>query len=121
MRKDDDGGKPQVLPLAKAETKMDRRVFFATAGKIIIPTLGILGVMPLGSFEGPPNTSGCPTCQGTCINACRRDCNSDCARTCSAECHSDCSKACATSCSGTCQGYAGAKASPTNSTTFTEG
>lgn len=56
---------------------IDRRAFFVTAGKVIIPTLGLLGLsVTLG------NKAQAAGCQSTCASNCTKNCVGSCTATC---------------------------------------
>ena len=68
--------------------KIDRRNFFVTAGKLVIPTLGILG-LSLSGFSGSV-AAGCSSmCSGECTGACK-GCTGSCTGSCAWTCYSDC-------------------------------
>jgi len=63
--------------------KMDRRDFFVTAGKVIIPTLGIIGLsLAIGGKVQAATCSGnctgsCTGCKGgcwSCVGTCQETC-----------------------------------------------
>jgi len=76
---------------------MDRRDFFVTAGKLVIPTLGILG-LSLASF---PRKVEAADCSNTCATSCAVGCTGGCAGSCSSSCTQSCGGACTGTCSGT--------------------
>ncbi|MHC1758203.1 MAG: Cys-Xaa-Xaa-Xaa repeat radical SAM target protein [Negativicutes bacterium] len=91
--------------------KMDRREFLSASGKLILPTLGLIGLSIC--FPATTVAASCAySCQGGCVNSCARNCNSNCVGTCKATCGNGCGSACSFGCTGTCKGYAGAKCSP---------
>ena len=60
--------------------RMDRRDFFISAGKLLIPTLGILGLsLSLGGKAQAADCKG--TCSGSCSGGCT-SCVGTCATTC---------------------------------------
>jgi CXXX repeat radical SAM target protein len=61
--------------------KMDRREFLAAAGKIVIPTIGILG-LSLISPAGKARADDCSDCSGSCKGSCFAACNGSCSGTC---------------------------------------
>ena len=61
---------------AKIEGTMDRRDFFMTAGKLIIPTLGVLGLSMLGGKTA--QAAGCKDCASNCTRSCIGSCTSTC-------------------------------------------
>jgi len=91
--------------------KMDRRSFFSAAGKVILPTLGMIGLNLY--YTNTTQAASCAySCQGGCVDACSRNCNSNCVGRCTAECANGCGSSCSFGCSGSCKGYAGAKCAP---------
>ncbi|MDR3566093.1 MAG: Cys-Xaa-Xaa-Xaa repeat radical SAM target protein [Negativicutes bacterium] len=74
--------------------KMDRRNFFVHSAKMVIPTLGILGL----SLELPKIAeAACPdTCSGGCSNTCSGcfGCTGSCAGECSKTCRDICANSC---------------------------
>ena len=73
--------------------KMDRRDFFLKAGKLAIPTLGILG-LSLTGFARKTEAAGCGTlCSGTCYGACT-GCTGSCTSTCLGTCYGSCQNTC---------------------------
>ena len=64
----------------ETDQRMGRRDFFLNAGKLVIPTLGILGLsITLG---GRAQAAGCKgTCSGSCTEGCT-SCVGSCATTC---------------------------------------
>ncbi len=85
-------GSPSV---SMDENKLDRREFFVKAGKIIIPTIGILG-LSLSGFSVRTATADCDSiCTGGCQGAC-----TGCTGSCSGTCNWACSDTCKDTCSG---------------------
>lgn len=101
----------------KAE-KIDRRRFLSIAGKIVIPTLGIIGLTLVGQPQivSADCSSTCASscsltcssrCDDTCRGGCSDGCGTTCVRTCADDCGSSCSGGCAHvcgGCDGTCKG-----------------
>jgi len=102
-----------------AETeKIDRRDFLSIAGKMVIPTLGILGLSLTGfprnaaatcntTCAGSCSLSCSGRCDGTCRDGCSDGCGSTCVSTCADDCGSSCKGGCAHvcgGCDGTCKG-----------------
>jgi CXXX repeat radical SAM target protein len=85
--------KTTASSLLNKTEKMDRRDFLVAAGKLVIPTLGMLG---LSLSLGGKAQAACNNCQDTCRNV-----------GCSGDCFSACSGTCSGSCSGTCSGGCG--------------
>ena len=71
---------------------MDRRGFFVNTGKMIIPTMGLLG-LSLISLSGKAQAA----------NSCHKSCSGGCGDTCSLNCQSSCEGFCKGGCSGTCK------------------
>ena len=65
---------------SETDQRMGRRDFFLSAGKLIIPTLGVLGLsIALG---GKGQAAGCKgSCSGACTEGCT-SCVGSCATTC---------------------------------------
>ena len=56
--------------------RMGRREFFANAGKVMIPTLGVLGLSVLLSDR--VHASGCSNCDSNCTRNCVGSCTATC-------------------------------------------
>jgi CXXX repeat radical SAM target protein len=70
--------------------KINRRSFFVTAGKLVIPTLGILG-LGLSGFSSSAAADCSSMCSGECKGACTGctgSCSGSCEWTCSSNCES---------------------------------
>ncbi|MDR3566086.1 MAG: Cys-Xaa-Xaa-Xaa repeat radical SAM target protein [Negativicutes bacterium] len=94
MNNDKSKGTTGASLVRKAENKMDRRDFLATAGRII-PTLGLIG-LGLAGFSGTARAADCSSiCTGGCQGAC-----TGCTGSCSGTCNWACSDTCKDSCSG---------------------
>ena len=103
---------------ATTTDRMDRRDFLSYTGKVVIPTLGILGLtlsaFPLTAAAGCNSTcagscsvSCANRCDGSCKGGCSDNCGSTCVRTCADDCGSSCRGGCAHvcgGCDGTCRG-----------------
>lgn len=92
--RDDDAMKKENggVPGAKQEG-IDRREFFITAGKVIIPTLGLLGL----SLTGLPQkvqAAVCPDCSNNCKDSCLTGCGGSCGTGCGGGCTGTCKGAC---------------------------
>ncbi|MDR3566075.1 MAG: Cys-Xaa-Xaa-Xaa repeat radical SAM target protein [Negativicutes bacterium] len=72
--------------------KMSRHEFFVTAGKMVIPTLAIVGLGLAGVAGKPPAT----------VCACGGGCGSSCSSGCGSSCSSGCGSACSGGCGNTC-------------------
>ena len=76
--------------------KMDRRSFMVNTAKVLIPTLGILG-LTLSEFSSKAFAascsgtcaSGCFGCTGGCAGECNRTCRDICANSCTVGCSSN--------------------------------
>ncbi len=89
------GNIPPSSSVSTDENKLDRRGFLIKAGKIIIPTIGILG-LSLTGFSVRPATADCDSiCTGGCQGAC-----TGCTGSCSGTCYWACSDTCKDTCSG---------------------
>ncbi len=97
MKDDAKSGKPLKSLLGNTE-KIDRRDFMAAAGKIIIPTLGILGL----SLMGLPRKAAAGSCEGTCASGCF-GCTGGCAGECNTTCRDICANSCTVGCSSNSQ------------------
>ena len=93
-------GDPEMPPAEKrAEDKLARREFFLTAARVIIPTLGLMG-LGLTAFSGRAAAADCSSlCTGGCQGAC-----TGCTGSCTGTCHWACSDTCKNTCSGMNQG-----------------
>ena len=67
--------------LSNETKKMDRREFLSATAKIVIPTLGILG-LSLISPVSRARADDCSDCSGSCKGSCFAACNSSCSGTC---------------------------------------
>jgi len=76
--------------------KIDRRTFLVTVGKVVIPTLGILGL----NLTELSSKVAAAACQGTCSGGCGNTCTGcfGCTGSCSGECYRTCRDICANSC-----------------------
>jgi len=74
--------------------KMDRRDFFTTAGKMVIPTIALVGL----SFSGL--VSQAHAMPSDCSHTCTRSCLGGCAGDCKGDCSGSCKDSCASSCTG---------------------
>ena len=98
MKEDD------ITTLNKTKTslagKMDRRDFLVTTGKLVIPTLGILGLSL--KFTGQAQAATCSfACSSGCSGSCGSDCSNACANNCIGGCRGKCEGVCG-GCDGTC-------------------
>lgn len=64
-----------VNELLSDTEKMDRRKFISTTGKVIIPTLGIMGLSL--KYSGTVQAAGCKGCDGVC-GGCDGTCKGGC-------------------------------------------
>ncbi len=90
--------KNTVKSMLDQTEKIDRREFIATAGKVIIPTLGILGLSLMG-FSGK---AAAGSCEGTCASGCF-GCTGGCAGECNTTCRDICANSCTVGCSSNSQ------------------
>ncbi|ABC78743.1 Cys-Xaa-Xaa-Xaa repeat radical SAM target protein [Syntrophus aciditrophicus] len=81
--------------------KVDRRGFFTTVGKAIIPTLGILGLSLMQLSPKPAAADCADTCSGGCSETCQ-GCTG-CTGSCAGECDRTCRDICANSCTVTAE------------------
>ena len=87
MENNDLDGKSES-PSASKESKMDRRDFFVKAAKLVIPTIGIMG-LTLTLF--PKKAAAVGSCQyRTCLSACEGFCDGSCSGTCQNKCEGSC-------------------------------
>ena len=76
---------------------MNRREFFVKSGKIIIPTIGLLGL----SFSASPRTArAAMSCGTSCSNGCGSSCDLNCSSSCEGFCKGGCSGTCKSGCEG---------------------
>lgn len=95
--KDDDARKKKNQGIQGTKTEgLDRREFFITAGKMIIPTIGFLG-LSLMEFPKRVQAAVCPDCSNNCKNTCLTGCGGSCGTGCGGTCKGSCE----TGCSGT--------------------
>ncbi len=80
-------------PLPNEMEKMDRRNFIVTAGKMVIPTLAIIG-LSLSGLTGRAQADGCSDCNHNCKDSCAYGCSGDCKGDCSSSCSGGCSSSC---------------------------
>jgi len=91
--------KKNILP---GTEKMVRRDFFLAAGKLVIPTLGFLGLSLSGLTRKV--AAGCSdSCTGGCSDSCKGcvSCTGSCAGECVSTCRDICANSCTVGCSGT--------------------
>ena len=62
---------------SETDQRMGRREFFLSAGKLIIPTLGVLGLSIALGGKGQA-----ADCKATCASNCTRNCVGSCTATC---------------------------------------
>ncbi|MBP2666702.1 MAG: putative cytosolic protein [Firmicutes bacterium] len=73
----------------KEKDKMDRRSFMVNTAKIVIPTLGILG-LTLSGFSQKAFAASCQgSCSGGCAGECQKTCRDICANSCTVGCSSN--------------------------------
>lgn len=91
----------KIKSLYDSGENVDRRGFFTTVGKAIIPTLGIIGLslMPLSTRPAAADCSD--TCSGGCADTCQ-GCFG-CTGSCAGECDRTCRDICANSCTVTAE------------------
>lgn len=89
-------GDGRSAPQSPVDENLDRREFFGRAGRIVIPTLGLLGL----SLAGFPVRSASADCNSICTGGCQGACTG-CTGSCSGSCEWACSDTCKDSCSGT--------------------
>lgn len=58
------------------DNRMGRRDFFVTAGKLVIPTLGILGLSLV--IGDKAQAAGCKNCASNCTRSCIGSCTATC-------------------------------------------
>jgi CXXX repeat radical SAM target protein len=92
--KDDFSGKPDVHLASQSDEKKNRREFLTTAVRVILPTLGLLGI----SFSGFKGTA-VADCSSICTGGCQGACTG-CTGSCSGTCNWTCSDTCKNTCSG---------------------
>lgn len=80
---------------------VDRRGFFTTVGKTIIPTLGIIGLSLMQISPKPAAADCANACSGGCSGTCQ-GCFG-CTGSCAGECDRTCRDICANSCTVTAQ------------------
>jgi CXXX repeat radical SAM target protein len=69
--------------------KMDRRSFMVNTAKVIIPTLGILG-LTLTQLSSKAFAASCQgSCSGGCAGECKKTCRDICANSCTVGCSSN--------------------------------
>jgi len=90
----------KVENLYRKTEKVDRRGFFAKVGKVIIPTLGIIGLSLMPLSPRPAAADCANTCSGGCFETCR-GCTGGCSGNCSGTCNRTCHDICADSCTVT--------------------
>lgn len=88
-------GKPVEKPILPTAGKMDRRDFFVNTGKLIIPTIGIIG-LTLSSLSKKVEavSSWCSTCANGCSDSCTLNCSSSCEGFCKGGCGGTCKSGC---------------------------
>ncbi len=91
--------KNAVKSMLDQKEKIDRREFIATAGKVIIPTLGVLGL----SLMGFSRKASAGSCEGTCSGGCALSCSGGCAGDCNSTCRDICANSCTVGCSSASQ------------------
>lgn len=98
MKADEQPQKVTKTALAQGE-KIDRRDFMLKAGKVALPTLGILGLQLLA---GPSRVAA--GCEDTCSGGCSTTCSGcfGCTGSCAGECDKTCRDICANSCTVGC-------------------
>ena len=58
------------------DQRMGRRDFFVNAGKLMIPTLGLLGLSLVASAKA--QAAGCKDCASNCTRSCIGSCTATC-------------------------------------------
>ena len=58
------------------DQRMGRRDFFVNAGKLMIPTLGLLGLSLVASAKA--QAAGCKVCASNCTRSCIGSCTATC-------------------------------------------
>ena len=95
MRRDISDKKSDSPSTSEEGNRMDRREFFVKAGRMIIPTIGVLG-LSLTGFNRKVQAADCDSiCTGKCQGAC-----TGCTGSCSGSCDSSCVDTCKNTCSG---------------------
>jgi len=87
--------KQNLTPSTEESPRMDRREFFAAAGRMIVPTIGIIGL----SLSGATKTVQAANCDGLCSGTCYGACTG-----CTGSCTSTCQWTCVDTCKNTCSG-----------------
>ena len=71
------------------DNKMNRRSFMVNTAKVVIPTLGIIG-LTLAEFSKTAFAANCQgSCSGSCAGECKRTCRDICANSCTVGCASN--------------------------------
>lgn len=100
MKKDLEISVDAAKSLLDEKEKMNRRDFLAATGKVIIPTLGILG---LGLGLSRKAQAGCSfECSSGCSGYCGSDCSNSCSNNCGGGCRGGCEGVCG-GCDGSCK------------------
>jgi len=95
MAKEDEQGKPVEKSLLPIAEKMGRRDFFVNTGKLIIPTIGIIGLTLSGLSKTVEAANSCgTTCSGGCGDSCSLNCLSSCEGFCKGGCGGTCKSGC---------------------------
>jgi len=93
--KTDSYKKPEINSALTDDGKKDRREFLITAARVIVPTLGLLGISL--SMSGARALAA--DCNSICTGGCQGACTG-CTGSCSGTCHWACSDTCKDTCSG---------------------
>ena len=86
---------PEVSFGLQTEHKLGRREFLITSARVVIPTLGLMGL----SLTMSPSKASAADCSSICTGGCQGACTG-CTGSCSGTCHWACSDTCKGTCSG---------------------
>lgn len=107
MNQEEPEQKTPPAAVGPEETKMDRRDFFLTAGRLLLPTLGVLGLSLGSRAQAASDCSRSCTggCDASCGDFCKGGCSLLCTRSCANDCDGKCQGSCARSCANSCEGF----------------
>lgn len=86
--------KPEAQSASQGDNPKNRREFLITSARVIIPTLGLIG-LSLSGFKGRASADCKSICTGGCQGAC-----TGCTGSCSGTCHWTCVDTCKDTCKG---------------------
>jgi CXXX repeat radical SAM target protein len=98
--KEDFSGKPDEHLASQFDDKKSRREFLTTAVRVILPTLGLLGIS-FSEFKGIAGAYCNSICTGGCQGACT-SCTGSCSGICEFSCEGVCRKTCYNTCRDAC-------------------